>query len=87
MTYKEKLLELHKISKDRLKDCLLYETKIRDQDEICDDICDVEHLDKRMQLYSRLQNAIEDRNQLAKWINENSIDVNAPYTYGPEELS
>jgi hypothetical protein len=79
MTYKEKLLELHQIAKDKLKWCLIYEAKVRDQDELCDDICDLEHLDKRMQLYADLQNALNARDSLAKWVNENGVDVRSEW--------
>jgi hypothetical protein len=79
MTYKEKLIELHLRAKEKLKVCLIYETKVRDQDELCDDICDAEHVDKRMQMYAELQDALNDRNELARKVNEGNIDINTEY--------
>jgi hypothetical protein len=82
MTYKEKLIEFHLLAKEKLKVCLIYETKVRDQDELCDDICDAQHLEKRMQMYAELQNALNDRNELARKVNEGNIDINSEYIPG-----
>jgi hypothetical protein len=79
MTYKEKLMQLHKAALQKLKEITEYETALEADDSICENVCDADWYAVRLQKYEDLQAALNERDHLAKKINEEQLDINLEY--------
>jgi hypothetical protein len=79
MTHREKLFKLH--SRAMVKTLVLidYEGRYISDDGLCGVTCDPINNDKRIELYIRMQEALKARDELARRIMEQKIQIDSPY--------
>lgn len=79
MTHREKLYKLHSSAMVKTLVLMDYEGRYVSEDGLCGVSCDPINYDKRMELYARMQEAIERRDQLAQKIMEQKIQIDSAY--------
>ena len=79
MSHKEKLWKLHSRAMVKTLVLMEYEKKYISEEGLCGVACDPINYETRMELYVKMQDAVNKRDELAKLVNEKKIHIDSPF--------